>query len=146
MSWSNQKTKTVADHFESGPSEQAFHTQVDDFDPELDQEFLETLIAHEDADALMVSTFEGEFEEFLRDTPEMFEALTRYIEARSKLVVKKKTRGFWPIKGKSKNRKGRGKSFGKRSRDRDAPPSHLQESLSTLWSFGTLESRVSSSW
>ena len=104
--------------FESGPSERAFHTQVDDFDPELDQEFLETLIAQEDADALTVSTFEGEFEEFLQDTPEMFEALTSYIEARSKLVEKKKSRGFWPIKGKSK--KGRGKGFGKRSRDRDA--------------------------
>lgn len=130
---SRQKTKVYEAHvlehaedqdggrsFESGSTERAFHTQVDDFDPELDQEFLETLIAQEDADALTVSTFEGEFEEFLQDTPEMFEALTTYIEARSKLVEKKKSRGFWPIKGKSKNHKGRGKGFGKRSRDRDA--------------------------
>ena len=90
------------------------------FDHELDHEFLETLIAQEDADALTVSTFEGEFEDFLQETPEMFEALTTYMEARSKLVEKKKSRGFWPIKGKSKNPKGRGKGFGKRTRDRDA--------------------------
>ena len=107
-------------HFDAGHSERAFHTQVDDFDHELDQEFLETLIAQEDADALTVSTFEGEFEDFLQETPEMFEALTTYMEARSKLVEKKKSRGFWPIKGKSKNPKGRGKGFGKRTRDRDA--------------------------
>ena len=107
-------------HFDSGHSERAFHTQVDDFDHELDQEFLETLIAQEDADALTVSTFEGEFEDFLQETPEMFEALTTYMEVRSKLIEKKKSRGFWPIKGKSKNPKGRGKGFGKRTRDRDA--------------------------
>ena len=50
--------------------------------PELDHEFLQTSIAQEDADALMVSTFE------------IHEALTRYMEARSKLVEKKASRGF----------------------------------------------------
>ena len=48
------------------------------------------MIAQEDADALTVSTFEGEFEDFFQETPEMYEALTSYIEARSKLVEKEK--------------------------------------------------------
>jgi glutaredoxin 2 len=56
----------------------------------LDQEFIDAMIAQEDADALPVSTFEGEFEDFLQETPEMYEALTSYIEARSKLVEKEK--------------------------------------------------------
>lgn len=67
-----------------------------------------------------MATLEGEFEEFLQDTPEMFEALITYIEARSKLVEKKKSRGFWPVKGKNKGWKGKGKGFGKRPKDRDA--------------------------
>ena len=50
----------------------------------------------------------------------MYEALTSYIEARSKLVEKRKNRGFWSVKGKGKSSRGRGKSFGKRSKDRDA--------------------------
>ena len=61
-------------------------------EPELDQEFIDALVAREDADALTVATFECEFEEFLQDTPEIFEALTSYIEARSKLIPKKKSR------------------------------------------------------
>ena len=50
----------------------------------------------------------------------MFEALTSYIEARSKLVERRGSRGFWPIKGKNKSGKGKGKSFGKKSKDREA--------------------------
>ena len=105
---------------ESGHTERAFHAFSEDLEPELDQDFIDAMIAQEDADALTVSTFEGEFEEFLQETPEMFDALTSYIEARSKLVEKRKSRGFWPVKGKGKANKGRGKSFGKRSKDRDA--------------------------
>jgi len=36
------------------------------------------------------------------------------------LIEKKKSRGFWPVKGKNKHGKGKGKGFGKRSKDRDA--------------------------
>eukprot|EP00435_Cladocopium_sp_Y103_P049087 s1339_g14.t1 len=137
---SSQKTKVydvnmteTADSSEGGvhsdfhQSERAYVSHSDDVEPDLDQDFIDALVSQEDADALTedadaltVANFEGEFEEFLQETPEMYEALTSYIEARSKLVEKKKSRGFWPIKGKSKHGKGRGKSFGKRSRDRDA--------------------------
>ena len=108
---------TTAD---TGHHERAFFTHADEHEVELEPDFIEALIAQDDADALTVSTFEGEFEDFLQETPEMYEALTSYIEARSKLVEKRKSRGFWPVKGKGKSFKGRGKSFGKRSKDREA--------------------------
>jgi hypothetical protein len=129
---SNQKNKVYdvnvseADQHEhqatadTGHHERAFFTHADEHEVELEPDFIEALIAQDDADALTVSTFEGEFEEFLQETPEMYEALTSYIEARSKLVEKRKSRGFWPVKGKGKSFKGRGKSFGKRSKDREA--------------------------
>ena len=129
---SNQKNKVYdvnvseADQHEhqatadTGHHERAFFTHADEHEVELEPDFIEALIAQDDADALTVSTFEGEFEEFLQETPEMHEALTSYIEARSKLVEKRKSRGFWPVKGKGKSFKGRGKSFGKRSKDREA--------------------------
>ena len=49
----------------------------------------------------------------------MYEALTSYIEARSKLVEKEKA-VFLACERKGRSAKGRGKSFGKRSKDRDA--------------------------
>ena len=106
---------------ESGPVERAYHTyNMEEYEPELDQEYIDALVSQEDADALTVSTFEGEFEEFLQETPEMYEALTSYIEARSKLVEKRRSRGFWPIKGKGKFGKNKGKGSGKRSsKERD---------------------------
>ena len=112
----------AASSHDSGTYERAYltHASSDDAEPELDQEFIDALVAQDDADAMTVANFEGEFEEFLQDTPEMFEALTTYIEARSKLIEKKKSRGFWPVKGKNKHGKGKGKGFGKRSKDRDA--------------------------
>ena len=118
----NSESHDAASSHDSGTYERAYltHASSEDAEPELDQEFIDALVAQDDADALAVATFEGEFEEFLQDTPEMFEALTTYIEARSKLIEKKKSRGFWPVKGKNKHGKGKGKGFGKRSKDRDA--------------------------
>ena len=103
----------------SGSSERVFHTQViDETDPDhLDTEYVDALAAQHDEDALVVNGFEAELEEFLQETPQMFEAFTTYMEARAKLVEKRKARGFWPLKGKSRYGKGKGK--GKRPRDRD---------------------------
>ena len=79
----------------------AFHTVSEEFEPELDHEFLEAMIATEDQDALLVSSFEAELEEFLQDVPGMCEAMTSYVEARAKLLEKRKSRGFWPVKRSS---------------------------------------------
>ena len=55
-------------------------------------------MASEDQDALQVQAFEElrreELENFFQDTPELQEALVSYIEARSRLLAKKKSRGF----------------------------------------------------
>eukprot|EP00434_Breviolum_minutum_P029259 symbB.v1.2.025879.t1/scaffold2545.1/size76554/2 len=89
--------------------EKAFHAFADDPE-EIDGDYLEAMVASEDPDALVVQNFEQELEEFLQEVPGMHDAMTTYLEARQKLVQKKTSRGFWPIKGKSSG-KGRGFNF-----------------------------------
>ena len=93
----------------------------DDNDYELDPEYVEALAATDDQDALVVASFEEELEGFFQDTPEMQEALVSYLEARSRLLSKRKVRGFWPVSGhkgfKGSGKGGKGKGKGKSGRD-----------------------------
>lgn len=98
--------------------DRAFHAYAEDLDQDLDFEVIEALAAQEDADALTICAFESELEEFMQETPQMHEAMVTYMEARARLLEKRKNRGFWPTKGRGKSFKG-GKSKGKRSRDRE---------------------------
>ena len=108
-------------HDEVSSVERAFVTMTEEADFDLDAEFMDLMIAAEDQDALVVSSFEQELEEFLQEVPDMHDAMVSYLEARSKLLEKKRSRGFWPVKfsdkgGKSSGKfKGRGK--GKRQRE-----------------------------
>ena len=92
---------------------------VEEGEADLDDSFIEAMVASEDQDALQVQAFEEELENFFQDTPELQEALVSYLEARSRLLAKKKSRGFWPVgggKGASKGGrgfKGNGKGKGK---------------------------------
>ena len=43
---------------------------TEDVEPELDAEFMEVMLAAEDQDELLVSSFEQELEDFLQDVPE----------------------------------------------------------------------------
>eukprot|EP00435_Cladocopium_sp_Y103_P034646 s733_g9.t1 len=95
-------------------AERAFVTMTEELDPELDGDFMEAMIAAEDHDALVVNSFEQELEEFLQDVPDMHQAMLTYLEARSKLQEKRRSRGFWPVRsekgGKATGKfKGRGK-------------------------------------
>ena len=89
-------------------------------DDELEYEFVDSLLAQDDHDAYLVSSFEAEFEEFCQEVPGMQSALISYVEARQRLLDKRKTRGFWPpggTSGKSSGKKGfKGKGKGKGSR------------------------------
>lgn len=102
------------------PSERAFHALAEEGELDLEPEFVEAMAAQEDVDALTVSAFESELEEFLQETPEMYDAMVTYLEARTRLQEKRRTRGFWPIKGGSRSSKsfkgkGKGKKGGKES-------------------------------
>ena len=124
------KTKTYdANATEEVPPEEperAFQASstgaFEDVEPELDVEYLEAMVAAEDPDAVQVQGFEEELEGFFQETPDLQEALVTYLEARQKLLAKKRSRGFWPVSsGKggfkgSKGSKGRGKG-GKGGRD-----------------------------
>ena len=93
----------------------------EEYEPELEPEYLEALIAAEDQDALTISSFEDELETFFQDTPELQEALVSYLEARSRLLSKRKVRGFWPVSGakgaKAAGKGAKGKGKGKSGRD-----------------------------
>ena len=87
---------------------------------ELDYEYVDAMAAIEDADALAIQCFEEELESFMQETPELFEAMTAYQEARQRLLQKRRSRGFWPVpKGAGKNpgRFGKGRSKGKPARE-----------------------------
>ena len=61
---------------------------TEDVEPELDAEFMEVMLAAEDQDELLVSSFEQELEDFHQDVPDMpmHDAMVTYLEARSKLL------------------------------------------------------------
>ncbi|CAE7423916.1 RE1 [Symbiodinium sp. CCMP2592] len=82
---------------------------VEEAEVDLDEGFMEAMLASEDQDALQVQAFEEELESFFQDTPELQEALVSYMEARNRLLAKKKSR-FWPIGGSKGAPKG-GRSF-----------------------------------
>ena len=123
------RTKTydanVMEEAISEEPERAFQASVqgliDEAEPELDAEFVEAMVAADDPDALAVQGFEEELEGFFQETPDLQEALVSYLEARQKLLSKKRSRGFWPVSAKggfkgAKGIKGRGKG-GKGGRD-----------------------------
>ena len=128
----NTKTKTYDAHMvEDAGSEEVerayqasttFSSEEPDF--ELDAEFIEAMIAVEDQDALQVQSFEEELEGFFQETPELQEALVSYLEARSRLLAKRKARGFWPAHG-SKGSKG-GKGFKGKGKGKSAKEQLLQ--------------------
>ena len=85
-------------------SERAFHAISDDGETgELEPGFIEAMIAQEDVDAMTVSAFETELEEFMQETPEMYDAMVTYLEARTRLQEKRKDERFlaregrWPL-------------------------------------------------
>ncbi|OLP95093.1 hypothetical protein AK812_SmicGene22813 [Symbiodinium microadriaticum] len=88
---------------------------LDENEGELEPEFLEAMAAQEDSDALQVQSFEEELEGYFQETPDLQEALVSYLEARSRLLAKKKSRGFWPVGGSGKGggKGGRGFKGGK---------------------------------
>jgi hypothetical protein len=103
-------------------SEKAFTLSMaagsEETEPELDGEFLDAMVACEDQDALQVQSFEDELELFFQETPELQEALVSYVEARARLLAKRKSRGFWPVsnhKGGKASRSFKGKGKGKQA-------------------------------
>ena len=81
---------------------------------ELDDETIESYAYQGDSDALTVQTFERDLSEMLQEVPDLQPALISYMEARSNLLDKKKSRGFWPASGRGfTSSKGKGKGFGK---------------------------------
>ena len=96
------------------PPEKAIYMSYHEDEFGLDADYVESLVAQDDPDAQLVQSFEAEFEDFIQETPELHQAMISYVEARQKLLDKRKVRGFWPPKGgnkggsKGKWQKGKG--------------------------------------
>ena len=122
------KTKTYdANHVDENIGEEperAYQAAVtaapDDGDGELDSEFVDALVMAEDQDAMQVQAFEDELEGFFQETPELQEALVSYLEARGRLLAKKRSRGFWPIDSGAKGSKGGRSSKGGKGKGKNA--------------------------
>ena len=75
---------------------------------------------------MTITAFESELEDLFQEVPDLQQALVSYMEARSRLREKTRSRGFWPVSANSKGRSGKGKfqskgfGKGKKGKDRDA--------------------------
>ena len=80
---------------------------------EADQDYVEQLASQGDADTLNIVSFEQDLEDMFQNVPDLHNALISYQEARTQILEREKSRGFWPSSGK-----GKSKSPGKFSQGR----------------------------
>ena len=89
-------------HQSEDTQEKSIYMSLHEDEVDLDTDYVEALAAQDDPDAQLVQNFEAEFEDFIQETPELHQAMISYVEARQKLLDKRKVRGFWPPKGSGK--------------------------------------------
>ena len=127
------------DDVERPPMANALVVGVEDNDIELEAEYVDAMVMAEDPDAMMVQGFEDELEQWFQDTPELQEALITYLDARSKLLAKRRGRGFWPAqasttgaKGSKKGGRFSGKRKGRGKGGRESLPARTARSTCRL--------------
>ena len=89
-----------------GTSASIFVANHDDEENEF--EIVEDFAQQGDADALHMLNFEKDLTDLFQEVPDLHSALVSYQEARTKIMEKKKSRGFWP----GNSFKSKGKGFG----------------------------------
>ena len=97
--------------------EEGIHHTIDD-DGLDEQAFMEQLAQEGDSDALLVGEYESAMSDTLQSDHELASCYNAYAEARYRLSERFRSRGFWPIKGKNKGGKSKGKGgrFGGKDR------------------------------
>ena len=90
-----------------------FHTEENEIDETV---YIDQLASEGDPDAVLISEYESAMTETIQDDQELASCYNAYAEARYRLSERFRSRGFWPIKGKNKGGKSKGK--GKFSKDR----------------------------
>ena len=105
-------------HVDDENIEETAHVALPDEEPD-EEAVLQQLVEDGDEHAMFVSEFEEQIIDVIQDSPDLAMAFSTYQEARAKIKEKIRSRGFWPLKGRSKG-KGKGKSkfasFGGRKR------------------------------
>ena len=97
--------------------EASVHHTLDD-DGLDEQAFMEQLAQEGDSDALLVGEYESAMSDTLQSDHELASCYNAYAEARYRLSERFRSKGFWPIKGKNKGGKSKGKGgrFGGKDR------------------------------
>lgn len=138
----------LAEEPDASPDEPSVEKQIlfagYDEEAELDPEYVEALAAQEDADALIIQSFENEFEEFIQETAEMHLALTTYVEARQRLLDQGilASQRFW--EERIQDRQGTSSLWWWwQGRSKWALSPHSPEQMQDMWSKGPLACRVS---
>ena len=82
-------------------TQSTYQVVVEDEDA-LTAEVIEMLAQSGDDDALVVQQFERDSEDMMQDIPDLQSALVSYQEARARISDRRRSRGFWPPKGRTK--------------------------------------------
>jgi len=82
-------------------TQSTYQVVVEDEDA-LTAEVIEILAQSGDDDALVVQQFERDSEDMMQDIPDLQSALVSYQEARARISDRRRSRGFWPPKGRTK--------------------------------------------
>jgi len=83
------------------PIQSTYHTITEEEDA-LSAEILEQMVQQGDEDAMVIQQFEKDFEDMMQEVPDLQSALLSYQEARQRINDRRRSRGFWPSKGKGK--------------------------------------------
>ena len=83
------------------------------YDDGTEDDWLETLAAENDEDAILVMQFEDSISETIQADTELSAFYSSYQDARRRLSERVKVRGFWPVSKKGFGKKGKGKGKGK---------------------------------
>eukprot|EP00435_Cladocopium_sp_Y103_P074396 s151_g48.t1 len=99
-------------------SQSTYHVTTDDEDA-LTAEAIESLVQAGDEDALYVQQFEKDLGDMFQDIPDLQSALVSYQEARARINDRRRSRGFWPSRGKGKSFSRGGKKGGSKGGGKD---------------------------
>eukprot|EP00435_Cladocopium_sp_Y103_P011835 s4451_g3.t1 len=113
------------------PPLQSTYQVVTEEEDALTAEAIDVMAQAGDEDALLVQQFERDLEDLMQEVPDMQTALVTYQEARQRINDRRRGRGFWPVKGKSKGQ-GKDWSFGGRGGRKGGGKGGKEELLSRI--------------
>jgi hypothetical protein len=109
--------KKTYDAYHADENDESVMVTYQEQEGEGDEEAIFQMLADSgDEDAIYVNDFEDQIVEAIQDHAELAQCFVSYQEARARVRERARSRGFWPVKGKFKNKgggkKGKGGNYG----------------------------------